>query len=154
MKAIVLIASLFLSFSAQAQSLFKEVVMSESVHNLPVDVSTAKLKITTLGYGVPTLKVLVPEMADVTLLNHRNEGEEAPCIATYESMNLDDIIQGNPAVENVDFTITRTKMLQHFPGDVHCQVSVREDIHANIRGFNFYHSKTESVGTRHPDDCK
>src|SRR3990167_4240343 len=79
------------------------VVLSKRTVELNVDISTTKLKLSRAGYASPVVKVLVPELADVTILDHRNTGEGAPCLATYETMLPEDVIQNNPGVEKINF---------------------------------------------------
>lgn len=139
-----------------------EKIISERTVKLPVELNRAKVKISNRGYGQTYLvKVLVPELADITLMNHRNEGEEAPCMATYETDSLGDIIQHAPDRIQSDFKITLTKgfYLQwadqvNKPNEVICKVYLREDLETTIRGFKFIHSRTSELPDRIAADCK
>lgn len=155
MKLIILLTSLILSTTTQAQSLMEMIDLSEQVFTIPVDLSTTKVKVTTLGYGgVPTLKVLIPELAAITILDHRNEGEEAPCMATFEAFTVEDVVQGDPATINSDITVTRKKMVTPIASQQICKVQLVETITTNIRGLNFIHSESQILPDRHIDDCK
>lgn len=126
--------------------------LSKKIVNLPVDVSTAKIKFTNLGYGnISFVKVIVPEMAATTILNHRNIGEDGPCLFTNGTFSVDDVLQDNPEIIDTDFTITlsRSTFIQ---GDV-CKVTLHESVTADIRGFHFVHYLSTSMPDRIVEDC-
>ncbi|MCM2278411.1 MAG: hypothetical protein NDJ89_10085 [Oligoflexia bacterium] len=120
---------------------------------LPIDISTTRIKLSRADYMAPVVKVLVPELADVTLLDHRNTGEGAPCLATYEATAPEEVIQGRPAIEEARFTVTLKKQAELEPRTSTCSIHLIEEIHGKIRGFAFEHSRTARIGSRHPDDC-
>ncbi len=122
---------------------------------LPVNISTARVVKTNHGYGNTYLvKVLVPELAAETLMNHRNDGEGAPCMATYEASDINQVIQNNPAMEQVGFRIMLTKTLQPDPSQNSCHVTLNETITAKIRGFTFLHSRSSQLPDRVLADCR
>lgn len=128
-------------------------IISERTVNLPVDISTAKLKWTNLGYGQTFfVKVIVPELAAPTVLNHRNVGEDGPCLFTYDTTNLEDVIGDNPGIENVDFKITVSKDAWKTSEGV-CKVRLTEHIEAEIRGFRFMHNLVHDLPERVAEDC-
>lgn len=130
---------------------YADAVVSETKVVLPVDIGTTKLKFTSRGYGSFFVKVIVPELAEKTLLNHRNEGEDGPCLFTYEALNIQDVIQGNSETIDVEFTIKHERRTW-FSGEI-CKVSLIETINANIRGFNFMHSLVHELPDRIEADC-
>ncbi|MGZ6488127.1 MAG: hypothetical protein ACXWQQ_16420, partial [Pseudobdellovibrio sp.] len=77
----------------------EDVVISRKVVKLPVDIAEGKVKLSRAGYSMPLVKILVPELAGITLLDHRNVGEGAPCMASYDAKTPDEIIQNNPQIE-------------------------------------------------------
>lgn len=130
------------------------VVLSEKTVPLTVDISTTKVKLSVADYSFPVVKVLVPDLADVTVLDHRNTGEGAPCMATYDTLEPLDVIQDNPSIEEIPMTIKLEKIVsEDFSGNT-CHVTLSETITGNIRGFEFSHYKSHYIGTRHIDDCK
>jgi hypothetical protein len=131
-----------------------DALLSEREVDLNVDISTTKVKLSQSDYVAPVVKVLVPDLADVTILDHRNTGEGAPCLATYETRNPQDVIQGNPIVEKVKFKVTLQKNLLPNITEGICQVSLAEDIHGMIRGFNFRHHRDQVIGNRSIEDCR
>jgi hypothetical protein len=147
MKTFLLIATLITSLSASAVTLHQKKV------TLPVDISTTRLLMSNAGYGENyILKVIIPELADITFLNHRNPSAGGPCMATYETMDVDAVLQGNPAVEKIDFDVTLNKDV-YFDGNV-CQVSLTETVVGKIRGFTFRHSVSQALPTRTEEDCR
>lgn len=130
------------------------VTLSEREVELNVDISTTKVKLSRADYSAPVVKVLVPDLADVTVLDHRNTGEGAPCLATYDTLAPEDVIQNNPVVERVKFKVTLQKATYLDAQAGVCHVSLVELVEGKIRGFNFVHDREVSVGSRHPDDCR
>lgn len=145
-------ATLHLSTQARAQT--NTVTLSEKIVQLNVEISPTNLKWSEADYSSPVVKVLVPELADVTILDHRNAGEGAPCLATYEARSPEDVIQNNPSVEKIDFQITLQKKLSPNLESQTCDVELIESIEGKIRGFKFVHDRHLSVGSRHIDDCR
>lgn len=141
-------------FSVTASAQTSTVELSKKDVVLNVDVSTAKMKLSNAGYSSLTLKVLVPELADVTVLDHRNVGEGAPCLATYDANTPEEIIQGRPTIDQVQFTIVLQKTTQLDPVAQTCKVSLNELIDGKIRGFLFSHERTIVVGNRNVADCR
>lgn len=147
MKFILLIASLFTSLSASA------VILHQKKVTLPVDISTTRLLLSNAGYGETSiLKVIIPELADVTFLNHRNPTAGGPCMATYGTDDPEAVIQGNPSIEKVSFNITMEKDVR-LDGNI-CLVTLRETVVGKIRGFTFQHSVTQQMPKRTKEDCR
>jgi hypothetical protein len=146
---LILVLSTFLSLNA-----FAQVVISEKTVTLPIDLSTAKLKLSSRGYSNLIVKVLVPELADVTLGNHRNEDEEAPCLATYETRDPEDVIQGKPEKIFANFKITLVKTVLADSENNICHVTLSEQISGEIRGFEFFHERSIPLPERDLEDCR
>lgn len=149
--------NLFLGLAVLATSLGAQAntkVISTRTVDLPVDISQAKVVKTNAGYGSTFLvKILVPALAEESLMNHRNEGESAPCLATYETDNLNDVIGGKPGVETVPFEIQLVKETS-LRDDGTCSVFLTENISTKIRGFTFLHSRSSALPDRVAEDCK
>jgi hypothetical protein len=128
------------------------VIVSERTVELTVDISKENVKRSRAGYSQPTVKVLVPELADVTVFDHRNEGEGAPCLATFDTLNPGEVIGENPEVVKLPFTIKLVRST--FVDNGECHVFLEEEVVGDIRGFRFEHLRGGSVGKRHIDDCR
>lgn len=148
-------ALLTISSAALAQATeIPATVISERQVTLNVDISTARLKFSSSGYASPVVKVLVPELADVTLLDHRNVGEGAPCLASYQALTPEEVIQENPAIEKVEFQIKLTKVPEINEKENTCEITLREEINGQIRGFAFTHSRAQVIAKRSVVDCR
>ncbi len=80
---ILLITALLLS-----SQVFAQTVLSTKIVTLPVKIEAENLKLSRAGYSMPVLKIFVPELAQVTFLNHRNIGASAPCMSMELSAKL------------------------------------------------------------------
>ena len=102
----------------------------------------------------PMVKVIIPELASVTLLDHRDSGSGGPCIATTDAVHPIDILQDRPATEKVSLVIRLEKFPVIGPRNDTCVIYLVESIEGSIRGFDFFHSRTIEIGSRHVDDCR
>lgn len=132
----------------------KEVLISQKIVKLKTDINLERIKYTSRGYRQALVKIINPELATHTLLNHRNEGEDGPCLFTVGTSNESDVIQGNPATEQVSYTITQSKDLVIDKANNVCRVTLMENITANIRGFEFNHFLRLPLPDRVVEDCK
>ncbi len=152
MKIKLVILCLLGSSLAYAQS--SEILFSRTV-TLPVDISKTKVVKTNLGYGQTFLvKILVPELAAETLMNHRNESEDAPCLATYEAQTVGQIIQNKPAVDQALFKIELSKSFNPDPEKNICHLTLIESVSTQVRGFLFIHVRESQLPDRVLADCK
>lgn len=150
MKSLVVLGFIFSAVVSQAE------VISSRVVTLPVDLSNAGIRLSSAGYSMPTVKVLIPELAAVTVMNHRNEGETAPCLATTDTFIVGDVVQGRPTVDQVPLTIELEKVvgIVNQGGTQVCSVQLVETVTGQIRGFEFSHVRSSALPSRHVDDCK
>ena len=156
MKRIKLL-SIIIGFLVSIPAFANQVLLSERLVTLPVDISQNKVVRSNKGYGTVTLvKILVPTLADVTVLNHRNEGESAPYMATWDTDDTQDVIGQNPGLENIPFKIQLLKdtaLVQSEKGQV-CAVTLTEYVTATIHGYEFKHIRQQPVADRDPADCR
>ena len=153
MKQFILAAAIALAATmAQAQ---QEVIIAKKTVKLPVDLSSTGIRSSNLGYGdTYFVKILVPGLAAETVLNHRNEGESAPCLATYQTFKVEDVVQNNPTTEIHEFEIVQKKILYPNETSKTCRVYLTEDVTTKVRGFEFVHHLSSELPSRHIDDCK
>jgi hypothetical protein len=164
MKAIVfstVMASIFLTSlfsvstaSAQNPSTTTTSVISEKTFRIDMKVVAGNVKLSQAGYSMPMVKILVPELAAVTVLDHRNIGEGAPCLAAPEAKGVDDIIQGLPAMVPAHVHVVLNRLLVKDFANSTCNVYLQEDIDTVIRGTKFVHHKTADLGARNVLDCQ
>lgn len=150
MKTLLITLTILMSFTGFAQT---ETLVSEKNVVVPVDIGTSKIKFTNLGYGSTSLvKVIVPELAEHTILNHRNEGEDGPCLFTWGAMQVRDVVQGNPEIVDTKFKITLKKS-SFINFENVCKMKVIEYLSAEIRGFHFEHRVVHDLPDRVAADC-
>lgn len=142
-------------------------VILQTIHTkeLSVLAKDISFKWTGLGYGAMTHKVIVPELAGHTVFNHRNPGEDGPCLRSDRrmfagvgipvlpnrdgSMPILDPHQSQEIVISVkiqnQYSINRDKGI--------CKVQMVEDVRTSIDGEVFYHVYKKDMGFRYIEDC-
>ena len=154
MMKMILAVAMVLSTAAVANAQVETVIVKKNV-KLEVDLSTTGIRSSNLGYGdTYFVKILVPGLAAETLLNHRNEGESAPCLATYETFKVEDVVQNNPVKEIHDFEIVQKKVLYPDTLNNSCSVYLTEEVSTKVRGFNFVHVRSTELPKRDLADCQ
>lgn len=128
--------------------------LSEKIVTLDVAIDPLNLKFSRAGYSLPVVKVLLPSLDDVTILDHRNFREKAPCLASFDAQTPEEVIQDRVGVEVVDFTIKLNKILSPDEKNNTCLVTLEETVEGKIRGFKFEHQRYLDVGQRNINDCR
>ena len=154
MKTVSTLFSILLAAASASAELDKSAIISERTVTINVDISKVKVRLSRSGYVDPVVKILVPELADVTLLNHRNGSEGAPCMATFDTIFPEAVVQNNPSMESVKMNITLEKLPTINPTSQLCDITLIESIRTNIRGFNFTHEKRDVIASRAIADCR
>ena len=126
-----------------------EVIALVHDKNIVMESSEFKIKWTTLGYGAITEKVIVPELAKHTVFNHRNNGEEGPCLRSYRMPGDEPIEAPQSLLVNIQiknqYLINEEKRI--------CKVAMLEVVKTEISGTMFEHVYSKDMGFRHIDDC-
>lgn len=138
-----------------AQALPHTSVIRDETTNVNVDLNAKTVKCSAADYSMPMLKVLVPGLADITLLNHRNTREGAPCIAAGQcSQNLgpQSILSGGEGTENIPVRVVLKKETE-VDGDI-CHVWLVETVTTQVRGLPFFHERRQAVADRAAADCR
>ncbi|MGH1468435.1 MAG: hypothetical protein ACRBBP_06110 [Bdellovibrionales bacterium] len=126
-------------------------VIKEAVHSKEIRVAkeNVSFKWTGLGYGQLTEKVIVPELAKHTLFNHRNRGEDGPCLRSYRFPGAGSIKPTSDVVIDIvisnQYEINREKNI--------CRVSMVEDVKTIINGVELSHTYKKPMGFRYIEDC-
>jgi hypothetical protein len=138
-----------------AQALPHTSVLRDETTNVNVDLNAKTVKCSAADYSMPMLKVLVPGLADITLLNHRNTREGAPCIAAgqcTESLGPQSILKNGEGTERIPVRVVLKKVTT-IEGDV-CHVSLVETVTTEVRGLPFFHERYQPVADRTAADCR
>ncbi len=154
MKTVSTLVSILLLAASASAELDKSTIISERTVNVNVDISKVKVRLSRSGYAEPVVKILVPALADVTLLNHRNGAEGAPCMATFDTLFPEAVVQNNPSIESVQMNITLAKFPSINSTTQLCDIILIESIRTNIRGFSFIHEKRDVIASRAIADCR
>lgn len=148
-----------------------EIVLQE-VHskNITVLRGDVSFKWTQLGYGAMTHKVLVPQLAAHTLFNHRNPGEDGPCLRSdrrrFGGVTLpafpgfeppqkpvvEEVVDTDPNEEIVIEIKISNRYLMNREKNI-CKIQMVEDVRTEISGEEFYHTYTKDMGFRYIGDC-
>lgn len=132
------------------------VTVSEKEVTLNVDISKNNMKMSYATYGISVVRILVPELANVTKLNHHRAADGSPSVATHGPSSIDKVLQDNPQVEQIKFKIT---LQRHAQQDVEnnilvCNVYVIENVEAHIRGRVFSTDQYALIDKHQLADCR
>ena len=117
------------------------------------ELNSKTVKCSAADYSGPMLKVLVPALADLTVLNHRNTREGAPCVAAGRcgEVNPEDILKAGPGADDIKVRVILRKETS-IEGEV-CHVALIETVATVIRGVTFRHERRQDVADRAASDC-
>jgi hypothetical protein len=130
-------------------------IVSDRTTDVKVDLNAKTVKCSAADYSMPMLKVLVPGLADLTVLNHRNTREGAPCVAAGrcgEELGPDAILKSGEGVDSIPVHVVLKKVVA-VEGAV-CHVTLVETVSTTIRGLPFFHERRQGVADRSASDCR
>ena len=129
-------------------------IVSDRTTDVNVDLNAKTVKCSAADYSMPMLKVLIPGLADLTVLNHRNTKEGAPCVAAGRCGTLgpQDILKSGEGSDRVPVRVVLKKVVS-IEGEV-CHVSLVETVTTQIRGLAFFHERYQEVADRAAADCR
>lgn len=130
-------------------------VVSDRTTTVSTPINDKTVKCSAADYSGPMLKVLVPGLADLTVLNHRNTREGAPCVAAGRcgaQLGPQSILKSGAGVDDVKIRVILRKETA-IEGQV-CRVSLIETVATTIRGVEFHHERVQEVAERTAADCK
>jgi len=147
-----------LASSAGAAVETREELVHETTTSVDLLLTPETVICSHADYSASFLKVLIPELASITLLDHQNTDAGAPCVAAGECAPLgdhapDDILDEADTTETVDITVRATRVEEIDRDAQTCTTSLRERIGLEIRGVRFAHERTASLGSRPYGDC-
>jgi hypothetical protein len=130
-------------------------VIRDQTTMVDVDLNDATVKCSAADYSMPMLKVLVPGLAELTVLNHRNTREGAPCVAAGRcsaALGPQNVLKAGAGVDRVPVRVVLKKVTA-IDGDV-CHVTLVETVATTIRGLAFSHERSQDVAERAAADCR
>jgi hypothetical protein len=160
MRTYTVAASLLLGLASNASAAVE--TREELVHETTTTVELALTPETVIcshaDYSATFLKVLIPQLASLTLLDHQNTDAGAPCVAAGECAPFGDhapadILDEADTTEPVDVTVRATRVNEIDHEAQTCTTSLIERVDVVIRGVSFGHERYASLGTRPYTDC-
>lgn len=153
LSAVLVASSLSIAAAAPVSA---ETLVHDTTTNVEIELDDTTVLCSSADYGALFLKVLIPELAALTLLDHQNLGAGAPCVAAgmCEPGNMpDDILDPYDTKETVAIHV---KALRYDVTDASaqtCQTSLVERVQVIIRGVDFFHERFAPLGERPYADC-
>jgi len=161
MKLAALLLILLTTGPLMAQDRFESIekVLSERIHHFNVELNATTVLCSQADYSARFLKILIPQLADVTFLDHRNFGAGAPCVAAGQCAPFGDhtpeeIIDLLKPSETIEVKVVATRVLTKDNQEKTCNVSLKEEIFTTVRGVPFYHLRSTSLLDRSFEDCR
>ncbi len=129
-------------------------IVSDRTTIVSVPLNAATVKCSRADYAEPLVKVLIPALADLTVLNHRNTREGAPCVSagSCREMSPQDILKTGEGVDQVKIRVVLRKETS-IDGEI-CRVTLIESVATTIRGVTFSHERAQEVAERTAADCR
>ena len=155
-----LAASLVLGLASSAGAAVE--TREELVHQTTTSVDLVLTPETVIcshaDYSANFLKVLIPQLASITLLDHQNTDAGAPCVAAGECAPFgdhapSDILDEADTSETVDITVRAARIDEIDHEAQTCTTTLRERVDLEIRGVPFSHERWASLGSRPYGDC-
>lgn len=133
-----------------------ETVVTDTTTPVDLKLDDSTVLCSSADYGSLFLKVLIPDLARLTLLDHQNIGAGAPCVAAgaCKPGNMpSNIIDPAHPVEHVAVNVQEIRLDEADPTAQTCTTTLIEKVHVSIRGIDFYHQRQAPLGSRPYSDC-
>lgn len=153
MKILISSLAFIIGSSAWGQATNSVLVQSKT-QPVEIELNTDTVKCLIGDYGVSSLKVLIPELANMTLLNHRVPGSNAPCVTAGfckglvpgEELDVSMILgEDRPPTEVIYVTIDLMRDSQWIEATQTCEVFMTEVVTTQIRGLEFKHTRAAEL---------
>lgn len=147
-----------LASSAGAAVETREELVHETTTSVDLELTPETVICSHADYSASFLKVLIPELASITLLDHQNADAGAPCVAAGECAPFgdhapSDILDEADTSETVDITVRAMRVDDIDHEAQTCSTTLRERVDLVIRGVPFAHERHASLGSRPYGDC-
>jgi len=141
---------------AAADTTYVETVVTDTTTAVDLKLDSSTVLCSSADYGSLFLKVLIPDLARLTLLDHQNIGAGAPCVAAGQCRTGNmpsDIIDPAHPTERVDVDVQEVRADEADSTAQTCTTTLFERVHVTIRGIQFFHERSLPLGTRPYSDC-
>jgi len=160
MRTTTLAASLVLGLASSAGAAVetREELVHETTTSVDLLLTPETVICSHADYSANFLKVLIPQLASITLLDHQNTDAGAPCVAAGQCAPFGDhapgdILDDADTSETIDITVRATRVDEIDHDAETCATSLREHVDVVIRGVPFAHERWASLGSRPYGDC-
>jgi len=157
MRALIALSLIPLAASpAAADTTYNETVVTDTTTPVDLKLDSSTVLCSSADYGALFLKVLIPDLAHLTLLDHQNLGAGAPCVAAGQCRTGNmpsDIIDPAHPTERVDVNVQEVRADEGDSVAQTCTTTLIERVHVTIRGIEFVHERQAALGTRPFSDC-
>jgi hypothetical protein len=160
MRTTTLAASIVLGLASSAGAAVetREELVHETTTSVDLLLTPETVICSHADYSANFLKVLIPQLAGITLLDHQNTDAGAPCVAAGECAPFgdhapDDILDEADTSETVDIRVRATRLEEIDHDAQTCTTSLRERVDLEIRGVRFAHERYAPLGSRPNGDC-
>ncbi len=141
---------------AAAFPTYEETVVHDTTTAVEIKLDASTVLCSSADYGALYLKVGMPELAKLTLLDHQNIGANAPCVAAgicTQGNRPEDIIDPAHPTETVQINVKAVRLDEADEAAQTCNTTLIERVHVTIRGVEFTHERTAPLGSRRFEDC-
>lgn len=145
-----------LTFAQRTERVLKDVTTP-----ITIEVTEKNVRCSAVGYGLSELKLNIPSLRWLAVLDHSNAENLGPCVTAGACSNpdlnregrepMDIIVSGDDRV-HTDVRVILTEVFSKSGGK--CFRSLEERVELNVRGVPFTHLVTESIGTLPVEECK
>ncbi|HEY5925862.1 MAG TPA: hypothetical protein VIV11_29445 [Kofleriaceae bacterium] len=142
--------------TAAADVLHAETIVHNTTTSLDIELNQNTVLCSSADYSGLFLKVLIPKLASLTLLDHQNFGAGAPCVAAgpcEPGRMPEDILDASQPTEHVAIHVRAVRLDETDTVAQTCSTSLIENINVTIRGFEFKHTRSAWLGDRPFSDC-
>lgn len=142
--------------TASAATVYNETLVHDTTTTVNIDLNEDTVLCSSADYGALFLKVALPELAGLTLMDHQNIGAGAPCVAAgvCEPGHMpENIIDAAHPTENVSINVKAFRQDEVDTTAETCNTTLIERVHVTIRGFEFTHERRAELGSRLFGDC-
>lgn len=142
--------------SALALPVYNETLVHDTTTEVDVKLDSSTVLCSAADYGATFLKILIPDLGKITLLDHQNTGAGAPCVASGPcgpGNEPADIIDANDLHETVSVNVKAIRGDESDADTQTCTTYLTEKVKVTIRGKDFFHERFAQLGTRPYSDC-
>jgi uncharacterized protein (TIGR03382 family) len=141
---------------ASAFPTYEETLIHDTTTSVEIALNADTVLCSAADYGALYLKVGLPELAKLTLLDHQNIGAGAPCVAAgicTAGNRPEDIIDPAHPTETVQINVKAFRADEADAVADTCSTFLVERVAVTIRGVEFTHERQAPLGSRQFADC-